>query len=435
MMTSIWFSRWRQVQWCVICVCSRCVSESFALAQSALANSFPCLTVPFMCMSACQLLRQRTRNYRRWLFSRVCQLNAKTTLTIVRSTFHVCLYSVQSSMSPFDEQLQVQSDQVWHDSMMKRYPSEISFESVGSNSTGSNSTTSTASNGSVSSLITAHSTLRSLDRLDGHPHTLRRRPLVHSERYRQHEYEDSNFFADDNSEAPKFKTTKKRSAWLIPADHPYKIMWDLITVIVAIIGAYNGHSSIRDRSYGDTAPRLLFCECWFFVDIILNFATQHKSFQGRVLKDGKSVWARYLTTWFVIDLLSLLPWECVYVKPIIEMQNRMSWFGTAIRKSKAVVRVTRILRGRHLKLFGKVARRTKQHGVGTSRLLRLLIKYLPKYIFFWRRMRGVVVVRVLRMLHYVQRLLKNASRIKDDDTSVTQEEWEELQEEWEDDLY
>lgn len=323
------------------------------------------------------------------------------------------------------EQLQLSPSRSRQIDRMTSLPSEVSLQSSNSNAN---------SAASIASLVTAESTLESINRLDGH--AVRRRKRI---RATVHEsvptYEDSTFFADDNSESPR---SKKRSTWLIPADHPYKILWDLITIVVSFVGAYNAHSSIRDRSFGQT-PRLLFCECWFLADMILNFVTQHKSFDGRVLRDGKAVSARYLTTWFVIDLLSLLPWEIVYVKPIVEMQNRLNWFSKTLKRSKAVVRVTRVLRGRHFKLFGRVANQTKHAGVNARRLLRLLVKYVPKYVFFWRRMKGVVVVRLLRMLHYIQRFLKNvpltsstSKRDDDDDddnhTDVTQEDWEELEE-------
>lgn len=232
-----------------------------------------------------------------------------------------------------------------------------------------------------------------------------------------------SFFADDNSEVyPRFRPASK---WLIPADHPYKILWDVATILISMIGAYHGHTSIRDRSFG---PSLLtiFCEVWFVIDILLNFVTQHKSsMTGVVLKDGKSVWARYLTTWFVVDFVSLLPWETLYVKPIIDMQNRRKFFKKAFFRTKAVIRVTRILRGRHFKLFRTAAKTTKHAGVGARGLLKLLIKYLPKYIFFWRRMKGVVLVRLLRHFHTLCRFFK-IFQMKEDDETQSLSSWEEL---------
>ena len=96
-----------------------------------------------------------------------------------------------------------------------------------------------------------------------------------------------------------------RSWWIvIPSDHPYKIAWDVLTMLWAILGAYRTHVRIRDREF-DQSPLIILTEIWFTLDILLNFVTEHKTRKGEVIRDGKSIWARYLTTWFIIDILSL----------------------------------------------------------------------------------------------------------------------------------
>mmetsp|Transcript_22320 Transcript_22320/g.32949 ORF Transcript_22320/g.32949 Transcript_22320/m.32949 type:complete len:358 (+) Transcript_22320:63-1136(+) len=202
------------------------------------------------------------------------------------------------------------------------------------------------------------------------------------------------------------KEDRKESSWLIPVDHKIKFIWDFATVVVSLISAFHSHASIRDRSFG-YSPLAIFCEAWFLVDIILNFVTQIRA-GGIVYKNWKSVLARYLTTWFVIDVVSLIPWERHYVKPIVEIQKRRNFWQKSFFRTRAVVRVTaRVVKGRHFQLFGKVAKATKPAGVGARRLLHLLIKYLPKYIFFIRRMKGIVVMRILRQVHHLRKLIKD----------------------------
>lgn len=233
----------------------------------------------------------------------------------------------------------------------------------------------------------------------------------------------------------RLRPKQDRSKWLIPADHPVKILWDMLTVALSIWGARSTHASIRDRSFGHSTF-VMFCEVWFLFDILLNFVTEHKTSEGHVIRDGKAVWARYLTTWFVVDALSLVRWEALYVKPIIEMQNRRNFFKKTFFRSRAVIRVTRVLRGRHLKLLRKVASRTRHAGVGANRLLRLLIKYVPKYLLFYRNMKGVLAVRTLRMVHWLRKVRKSLLKEKkeDDDTySLSEEEYEEEEYELEED--
>jgi hypothetical protein len=195
---------------------------------------------------------------------------------------------------------------------------------------------------------------------------------------------------------------------IIPANHPLKISWDFLTVVLTFVSAYATHGSIRDRNY-NMNPFVIFTQIWLLVDLLLNFFTQHKSSDGKVFRDPKLVWARYLTTWFAIDALSLIPWENLYVKPIIEMQNKRGFFKKSFFRTRAVIRVTRFLRGKHFRYFGKVVNRTQHLGVGAQRLLGLLIKYLPKYILFYKNMRGVLAVRTLRQIHMIRKVLKQVS--------------------------
>ena len=194
-----------------------------------------------------------------------------------------------------------------------------------------------------------------------------------------------------------------RSWWIvIPADHPYKIAWDVLTMLWALLGAYRTHVRIRDREFAQS-PLIVLTEVWFTLDILLNFVTEHKTRKGEVIRDGKTIWARYLTTWFIIDILSLIPWERIYVQPVVQKIKRRNFFQKSWFRSKAVVRVSRVLRGRHIKLFGKVS---KQTGTPLRRLVALVIKYLPKYLVFLRNMKGALVVRALRFIHWLHNMYK-----------------------------
>jgi len=215
--------------------------------------------------------------------------------------------------------------------------------------------------------------------------------------------------------------------WLIPAEHPFKILWDILTVIISFANVYATHMAIRDRQFGHNTF-IRFCECWFVMDILLNFVTVYKT-NGLVLTTVQGVCARYLTSWFVVDVLSLIPGEALYLKPIVERQNRRHWLKKSFFRTKAVIRVTRVLRGRHFRLFGKVSRTTRHAGVGAARLLRMIIKYAPKYVLFLRNMKGVIAIRVLRQVHWLRKVWMNSIRRRreekdDDDTKSMTDYWE-----------
>lgn len=204
----------------------------------------------------------------------------------------------------------------------------------------------------------------------------------------------------------KSKYNKRDKLHIIPVEHPFKIIWDVLTVILSIAHSYLTHMAIRDRRF-ESSPFISFCQAWFLVDIFLNFFTERKTSTGEIISDHRRIVARYLTSWFAVDILSIFPWEVLYVKPLIELQNRRGFFKKSFFRSKAVVRVTAHLRGRHFRWFGTVAKRSKQHGVGAQRLLRLIIKYVPKYNMFLRNMRCVIAMRLLRFVHWFRRSYKN----------------------------
>lgn len=209
---------------------------------------------------------------------------------------------------------------------------------------------------------------------------------------------------------------KTRGGPVIPLEHPFKIVWDVLTVVLSIAHSYLTHTAIRDRRF-EASPFISFCQAWFLVDILLNFFTERKTSTGEIISDPRRIVARYLTSWFAVDILSLVPWEVLYVKPLIDVQNRRGFFKKSFFRSKAVVRVTRHLRGRHFRWFGTVAKHTKHHGVGAQRLLRLIIKYVPKYVMFLRNMKGVVAMRILRFVHWLRRSFKNMESKTSDGSS------------------
>jgi len=62
----------------------------------------------------------------------------------------------------------------------------------------------------------------------------------------------------------------------------------------------------------DDVPILVADSCIdvvFFLDIVLNFHTTYVSPTGEVISDPKLIRLNYLKSWFIIDLLSCLPYD------------------------------------------------------------------------------------------------------------------------------
>jgi len=190
----------------------------------------------------------------------------------------------------------------------------------------------------------------------------------------------------------------------IPSNHIYKFYWDVVTVLLTFVSVFTTHEAIRDRTY-DLTYFAMFTQVWFGIDVLLNFISVDQNSDGTVSRHITAKSAKYLTTWFPIDALSIYPWEQMLLQPIIEQQNRRKLVTKLFFRSKATVKVTRILRGRHFKFFGRVANSTKRNfGVGGKKLLALIIKYAPKYLLFYRNMKLVILLKVLRQIHFVKKI-------------------------------
>lgn len=233
----------------------------------------------------------------------------------------------------------------------------------------------------------------------------------------------------------RFASNQHHQRWLIPSQHPMKVLWDFLTVLISLTNAYATHVAIADRSIGNSHSWQYFCQIWFVVDILLNFVTEHKlsmngsssfsslsSAENTASKEGddivltncQAVWARYLTSWFVVDLLSLVPGEALFVKPIIEQQKKRGFIKRNLFRIRAIIRFIRrgFLQRKHITMFSTVAKHSKRAGMGgASHLLRVMIKYIPKYVLFLRKMKGLLALRVLRQFHWFHKVWQSLGSI------------------------
>ena len=93
----------------------------------------------------------------------------------------------------------------------------------------------------------------------------------------------------------------------------FKATWDwlilILTFYTSIMVPYN---AAFDSKTMDDVPLLVvdsIVDVIFFIDIILNFHTTFVGPSGEVVSDPKIIRMNYLKSWFVIDLLSCLPYD------------------------------------------------------------------------------------------------------------------------------
>lgn len=93
----------------------------------------------------------------------------------------------------------------------------------------------------------------------------------------------------------------------------FKAIWDWVilclTFYTAIMVPYN--VAFKNKTPDDVSLLVAdsIVDVIFFIDIVLNFHTTFVGPGGEVVSDPKVIRMNYLRSWFVIDLLSCLPYD------------------------------------------------------------------------------------------------------------------------------
>ncbi|KAK3595923.1 hypothetical protein CHS0354_032430, partial [Potamilus streckersoni] len=146
----------------------------------------------------------------------------------------------------------------------------------------------------------------------------------------------------------------------------FKTVWDWIILILtfytAVTVPYN--SSFKNKTM-DQVPLLVIdsvVDVVFFIDIVLNFHTTFVGASGEVISDPKIIRMNYLKSWFVIDLLSCLPYDVF---------NAFQDVDEGISTLFSALKVVRLLR------LGRVVRKLDHYlEYGAAMLILLILVFI-----------------------------------------------------------
>ncbi|XP_041353208.1 potassium voltage-gated channel subfamily H member 1-like [Gigantopelta aegis] len=146
----------------------------------------------------------------------------------------------------------------------------------------------------------------------------------------------------------------------------FKTFWDWIiltlTFYTAVMVPYNAAFKIKTM---DQLPLLVIdsmVDVVFFVDIVLNFHTTFVGSSGEVISDPKIIKMNYLKSWFVIDLLSCLPYDVF---------NAFQYVDDGISTLFSALKVVRLLR------LGRVVRKLDHYlEYGAAMLVLLILVFI-----------------------------------------------------------
>ncbi|NXE80770.1 KCNH1 protein, partial [Cochlearius cochlearius] len=145
----------------------------------------------------------------------------------------------------------------------------------------------------------------------------------------------------------------------------FKTTWDWIILILtfytAILVPYNVSFKTKQNNVAWLVVDSI-VDVIFLVDIVLNFHTTFVGPAGEVISDPKLIRMNYLKTWFVIDLLSCLPYDVINA---FENVDEVSILGiSSLFSSLKVVRLLRL---------GRVARKLDHYIEYGAAVLVLLV--------------------------------------------------------------
>ena len=150
--------------------------------------------------------------------------------------------------------------------------------------------------------------------------------------------------------------TEKDVPWVILPDNAYKRLWDLV---IAIIILYSSIMTPFELAFMDKTKDSLtdyLIDAFLWIDIIVTFFSAYTDSEENLVKNHKKIIITYLETWFIVDLVSVLP--------INEMTSTSFTYNKITRISRLpklyrLVKLTKLLRMTKMSTKGNVNKVTK----------------------------------------------------------------------------
>lgn len=115
-----------------------------------------------------------------------------------------------------------------------------------------------------------------------------------------------------------FQNIFPTSKYIIYPDDSFKKKWDLLIVVcllyMSIILPFRiAFEESDDEEWGPYDIVELIMNIIFFLDIVLNFFTAYYDENENLELDKKKIAKNYITSWFIIDVISTIPLQNIFV--------------------------------------------------------------------------------------------------------------------------
>ncbi|ROL53510.1 Potassium/sodium hyperpolarization-activated cyclic nucleotide-gated channel 4 [Anabarilius grahami] len=152
-------------------------------------------------------------------------------------------------------------------------------------------------------------------------------------------------FGSHKAVALEQERLKSAGVWIIHPYSDFRFYWDLLMLLLMVgnlIILPVGITFFKDEN---TPPWIIFnvvSDTLFLVDLVLNFRTGIvKEDSTEILLDPKAIRQRYLKSWFLVDFVSSIPVDYIFLMVDLEARLDSEVYRTA--RALRIVRFTKIL--------------------------------------------------------------------------------------------
>ena len=148
---------------------------------------------------------------------------------------------------------------------------------------------------------------------------------------------------------------KKEIPWIILPDNPYKKIWDLLIAILILYSAIITPYEIAFSDSNKSSWFEILIDIFLAIDIVLTFFSAYTDEEENLVKNHKKIIKKYLKSWFIIDIISVLPLNNLFKNGKYSGLTKIS----KLPKLYRLIKLTKLLRMTKMSSKGNLNRVTK----------------------------------------------------------------------------
>ena len=148
---------------------------------------------------------------------------------------------------------------------------------------------------------------------------------------------------------------EKEIPWIILPDNPYKKILDLLIAILILYSAIITPYEIAFSDSNKSSWFEILIDVFLALDIVLTFFSAYTDDEENLVKNHKKIIKKYLKSWFIIDIISVLPLNNLFKNGKYSGLTKIS----KLPKLYRLIKLTKLLRMTKMSSKGNLNRVTK----------------------------------------------------------------------------